>query len=58
MKAGARVAAAIEVWKQLDAVLSEGKRTPADVVLGKYFRERRFIGSKDRREISRQVAGW
>ena len=57
MKPGARVAAAIEVWEQLDAVLSEGRRTPADVLLGKYFRERRFIGSKDRREISRQVYG-
>ena len=57
MKAGARVAAAIEVWEQLDAVLREGSRTPADVLLGKYFRARRFIGSKDRREISRQVYG-
>jgi 16S rRNA (cytosine967-C5)-methyltransferase len=57
MKAGARVAAAIEVWEQLDAALREGGRKPADVVLGKYFRQRRFIGSKDRREISRQVYG-
>jgi 16S rRNA (cytosine967-C5)-methyltransferase len=57
MKPGARVAAAIEVWEQLDAAHHDGGRTPADVVLGKYFRQRRFIGSKDRREISRQVYG-
>ena len=57
MKPGARVAAAIEIWEQLEAAQSGGSRTPADAVFGKYFRERRFIGSKDRREISRQLYG-
>lgn len=55
MKLGARVAAAIELVKQLDEDWRRGNRTPADAVLGRYYKERRFIGSKDRREISRLV---
>ena len=57
MKPGARVAAAIELLEELDGHWQQGGRTPADVVLARYYRQRRFIGSKDRGEISRQVYG-
>ena len=57
VKPGARVAAAIELLEELDAHWQQGGRTPADVALAQYYRQRRFIGSKDRREISRQVYG-
>jgi len=55
MKPGARVATAIELVTQLDEGWRRGDRTPADAMLGRYYKERRFIGSKDRREISRLV---
>ena len=55
MKSGARVAASIELMEQLGEYWRQGNRTPADVVLGRYYKERRFIGSKDRKEISRLV---
>ena len=57
MKPGARVASSIELLEQLDGVWGRGKRVAADGVLQKYFRARRFIGSKDRTEISRVVYG-
>ena len=57
MKPGARVAAVIELLEELDALWQQGRRIPADVALARYHRKRRFIGSKDRREISRQVYG-
>ena len=57
MKPGARVAAGIELLEELDALWQQGRRIPADVVLTRFHRKRRFIGSKDRREISRQVYG-
>ena len=55
MKPGARVATAIELVTQLGEDWRRGDRTPADAMLGRYYKERRFIGSKDRREISRLV---
>ena len=48
MTPAARVAGAINL---LDAVLAEQRR-PADAVANAFFRERRFIGSTDRREVS------
>ena len=57
MKPGARVAAVIELLEELDSLWQQGMQIPADVVLTRYHRKRRFIGSKDRREISRQVYG-
>ena len=47
----------IEFLEELDAHWQQGRRTPADMALTQYYRKRRFIGSKDRREISRQVYG-
>ena len=51
MTPAARVAGAIEL---LDAILADGRR-PADAVANAFFRERRFIGSGDRREVSALV---
>lgn len=50
MKPGARVAAAIELLEKV-----ERSQSPADDVISAHYRGRRFIGSKDRREISRLV---
>jgi 16S rRNA (cytosine967-C5)-methyltransferase len=47
MTPAARIAATIEMLEQLDA-----SSRPADEVVSHYFRGRRFIGSKDRRDIS------
>ncbi|MDP7010835.1 MAG: RsmB/NOP family class I SAM-dependent RNA methyltransferase [Verrucomicrobiota bacterium] len=57
MKSGARVAAAIELLEELDGIWQRGGQTPADGMLALYYRHRRYIGSKDRREISRMVYG-
>jgi len=46
----ARLAAAIELLTLIDAT-----PRPADAVMSAYFRERRFIGSKDRADISLTV---
>ncbi len=51
MTPSARIAAAIAL---LDAIDAAGRR-PADAVASGYFRERRFIGGGDRREIGRIV---
>lgn len=50
MKDASRIQAIIEV---LDNVLQD--KLPADVILDKYFKERRYIGSKDRRQIADNV---
>ena len=55
MKPGARMASAMEALEEMEANWAEGGRAPADAVLNQYFRQRRFIGSKDRGEISRVV---
>src|ERR1700722_13106660 len=47
---GARIAAAIDI---LDALVA-GSR-PADDVAASYFRKHRYIGSKDRAQVSRHV---
>lgn len=46
MTPAARVQAAIELLEAMTAA------QPADQIAGRYFRERRYIGSKDRRAIS------
>ena len=53
MKPGARIAAAIELRQELHAQWTSGVSAPADAVLKRYLKSRRYIGSKDRREISR-----
>lgn len=50
MKEASRVQAIIEV---MEKVLQD--KLPADIILDKYFKERRYIGSKDRRYIADNV---
>ncbi len=52
MTPGARVQAAIEV---LEAVTT--RAAPADAVAGAYFKERRYIGAKDRAAIAAMLYG-
>ena len=47
---GARVQATIELLDEI-----AGTRTPADHLVGNYFRSRRYAGSKDRRAVSEMV---
>lgn len=49
---GARVQATIELLDEI-----AGTRTPADHLVGNYFRSRRYAGSKDRRSVSEMVYG-
>ncbi len=51
MTPAARLAGAIELLTEVDAM---GRR-PADAVANNFFRERRFIGSGDRRAVSERV---
>jgi 16S rRNA (cytosine967-C5)-methyltransferase len=46
----ARIAATIEVLEK-----TQSSNSPADEVVSAYFRGRRYIGSKDRRDISQRV---
>jgi 16S rRNA (cytosine967-C5)-methyltransferase len=52
MRPGARVQAAIEVLEALAE-----RPAPADVVAGTYFKNRRYIGSKDRAAIAGMIYG-
>lgn len=52
MRPGARVQAAIEVLDEIAA-----RPAPADAVAGAYFKNRRYIGSKDRAAIAGLVYG-
>ena len=45
----------MEALDEMETNWVEGGRAPADAVLNQFFRKRRFIGSKDRGEISRVV---
>jgi 16S rRNA (cytosine967-C5)-methyltransferase len=47
----ARISAAIELIAAIDAA----PRKPADAIANDYFRQRRFIGSGDRRSVSERV---
>src|SRR5260221_7027354 len=49
---GARIAAAIDI---LSAI--EGGERPADDIAADYFRRRRYIGAKDRVQVSSHVYG-
>ncbi len=48
MTPSARIAGAIELHDAIDA----DRRRPADAVANEFFRQRRYIGSTDRREVS------
>ncbi len=55
MKPSARIQAVIELITSLNEVWSSGGRAPADALLAQYYRERRYMGSKDRGEVSRII---
>jgi 16S rRNA (cytosine967-C5)-methyltransferase len=53
MTPDARIAAAIDLLEAIE----QGGRRPADAIASGFFRERRYIGSSDRRAISETVWG-
>lgn len=55
MRPDARISSVIEVLTALNEAWAEGKRTPADGLLSDYFKQRRYMGSKDRSDISEKV---
>ncbi len=57
MKPGAQVAAAIDLITLVNTAWQDGSRAPADSLIGSYFKERRYIGSKDRGMIAGLVYG-
>ena len=57
MKPGAQVAAAIDLITLVNTAWQEGSRAPADSLISSYFKERRYIGSKDRGAIASLVYG-
>ena len=54
MRPSARIAALIELTEQIEESIAAGG-APADILVGNYFRARRYAGSKDRRAISEMV---
>lgn len=55
MRPGARIAAAIELLETIHAAWGAGKRAPADAMLSDYYKDRRYMGSKDRGFVSELV---
>jgi len=56
MQPAARLSAAIELLTDIEEKMAS-KGTPADVLVTKFFRARRYAGSKDKRAISDYVYG-
>jgi len=54
MQDAARISAVIELLSECFLQWKEARPLPADVMLNRYFRDRRFIGSKDRGAIASQ----
>lgn len=61
MQPAARFAAVIELFTEVEANMA-ARNAPADILVGNYFRARRYAGSKDRRFVSdmvyRLIRGW
>lgn len=55
MTPGAQIQASIELLEDVQAAWQDGKAAPVDSMLASYFRNRRYIGSKDKGFISRRV---
>lgn len=55
MTPGAHIAASIELLETTEDAWQQGKKLPADAAIGSYFKNRRYIGSKDRAAIARMV---
>jgi len=54
MQPAARIASLIELLAEVEEGIAENA-TPADILVGNYFRARRYAGSKDRRFISESL---
>ncbi len=52
MQQASHIQAVIEIMEHLQSIWAADRRAPVDSLLSKYFKERRFIGSKDRGAIS------
>ena len=52
MTPAAHLAAVTELLGVCEPLWKEGKRTPADAIIADFFRNRRYIGSKDRAHIA------
>src|SRR5689334_1434645 len=52
MHDSARLNASIELLEQCELAWKTPRPLPADIVINRYFKERRFIGSKDRGYIA------
>ncbi len=57
MRPSARIAAVIELLEMLYHTWQEDRQMPMDVMMGQYFRARRYIGSKDRAFIGEMTYG-
>lgn len=55
MKHPARIAAVIDLLMLINEAWERGSRAPADGIIGHYFKQRRYIGSKDRGAIAERV---
>jgi 16S rRNA (cytosine967-C5)-methyltransferase len=55
MTPGARIAAAIDILSALEAGDRPAPSKPADDIAADYFRRRRYIGAKDRAQVSAYV---
>ena len=52
MTPGARIAAAVDILEAIDNASIPAATKPADDAAANYFRRRRYIGAKDRAQIS------
>src|SRR5437870_4453824 len=55
MTPGARIAAAIDILAAIDEGERPAPPKPADDIAADYFRRRRYIGAKDRAQVSAHV---
>ncbi|HEU5047066.1 MAG TPA: RsmB/NOP family class I SAM-dependent RNA methyltransferase [Rickettsiales bacterium] len=52
MQEAARLSASIELLTQCESAWKSERPLPSDIIISRYFKERRFIGSKDRGAIA------
>lgn len=57
MKPSARISAVIELLETLYQTWQDNRQLPMDVMMGQYFKDRRYIGSKDRAFIGEMTYG-
>ncbi|MCI5050059.1 MAG: RsmB/NOP family class I SAM-dependent RNA methyltransferase [Rickettsiales bacterium] len=55
MRQESRISAAIEILELIHEKWAENSMAPADAILSDYFRQRRYMGSKDRAFVSEMI---